>query len=124
MRKKYEAAESEKNAAVMKYVKSESDLIRIRKDKDVLTKRLKSIESEREESAKKLKVLASEKASLLQTFDAKVSISYLSKFVHSRWWKTAARRVNTPFVNETFVTRISGKRLNANCINITENRIS
>ena len=71
-RKRYENADNQKNIAVMKYVKNESELINIRKERETLVKRVKGVEHEREELSKKLKILMSEKNTISQTLEQKV----------------------------------------------------
>lgn len=67
----------------MKYVKNESELINIRKERENLTKRIKGVENEREELSKKLKNVMSEKNSVSQILELKVC-SQLSEHNRTR----------------------------------------
>lgn len=72
-RKKYEEVVCEKDAAVVRYAKNESELINIRKEKENLLKRVKNVEHERDDLVKKMKNLNCEKILVSQTLDTKVS---------------------------------------------------
>lgn len=56
----------------MKYVKNESELINIRKERENLLKRVRGAENEREELSKKLKNVMSEKSAISQILELKV----------------------------------------------------
>lgn len=64
----------------MKYVKNESELISIKKEKDMLSKRLKSIEYERDDLSKKYKTIMADKSSIAQVLDTKVRYIYFLYF--------------------------------------------
>lgn len=74
LRKKYELANNEKNDAVMRYVKNESELISIKEEKDNLLKKFKHLQNENQDQIKKYKILVNEKNSLTQSLDSKVQI--------------------------------------------------
>lgn len=59
----------------MKYVKNESELINIRKERENLLKRVKGVVNEREELSKKLKNAMSEKNTISQILELKVRLT-------------------------------------------------
>ncbi|XP_065207039.1 coiled-coil domain-containing protein 186 isoform X2 [Planococcus citri] len=71
LRKKYELANNEKNDAVMRYAKNESELISIKEEKDNLLKKIKNLQNENQDQIKKYKLLINEKTSLTQSLDSK-----------------------------------------------------
>lgn len=83
MRKKYENAIQEKETAVMKYVNNESELINVRKEKNNLTKRLKTIEIERDDLLKKSKLVTSEKIAALRNLEQKVRQNFILNYLVS-----------------------------------------
>lgn len=58
----------------MRYVKNESALINLRKEKENLAKRFKVIETERDDLLKKIEQLTNQKDVISHTLDRKVSI--------------------------------------------------
>ncbi|XP_064094740.1 coiled-coil domain-containing protein 186-like isoform X2 [Macrobrachium nipponense] len=72
MTQQYEAANKDKESMVIKYATSEREVIVARKQKEVIEKKLKDMEKEREQLQNKNKMLVSERARLCQTLDTKV----------------------------------------------------
>lgn len=72
MTHQYEAANKDKESMVIKYATSEREVIVARKQKEVIEKKLKDMEKEREQLQNKNKMLVSERARLCQTLDTKV----------------------------------------------------
>lgn len=66
-------ANNEKDTAVMRYVKNESELISVKQDKDGLLKKFKTLQNEHQDLIKKSKSLTNEKNSLTQLLEAKAS---------------------------------------------------
>lgn len=65
---------SENEVSVMRYVKNESTLINLQKEKENLAKRFKVIETERDDLLKKIKQLTNQKDVISHTLNGKVSI--------------------------------------------------
>ncbi|KAK7068517.1 hypothetical protein SK128_026128 [Halocaridina rubra] len=72
MTKQYEAANKDKESMVIKYATSEREVIVARKQKEIIEKKLKEMEKEREQLQNKNKMLVAERARLCQTLDIKV----------------------------------------------------
>nr|XP_008112933.1 PREDICTED: coiled-coil domain-containing protein 186 isoform X1 [Anolis carolinensis]XP_008112934.1 PREDICTED: coiled-coil domain-containing protein 186 isoform X1 [Anolis carolinensis] len=71
--KKCEEARQEKEAMVMKYVRGEKESLDLRKEKEVLERKLRDANKEIEKHTNKIKQLSQEKARLQQLFESKES---------------------------------------------------
>uniref|UniRef100_A0A8D8Y863 Coiled-coil domain-containing protein 186 n=2 Tax=Cacopsylla melanoneura TaxID=428564 RepID=A0A8D8Y863_9HEMI len=71
LKKDFDIANKEKEAAVMRYVTKESELITARKDRETADKKYKEAVKEKDNIVNKVKVLATDKARLTQLFDDK-----------------------------------------------------
>lgn len=71
VRKKYQYIMSENEVSVMRYVKNESTLINLQKEKENLAKRFKVIETERDDLLKKIKQLTNQKDVISHTLNGK-----------------------------------------------------
>ncbi|KAL1461710.1 hypothetical protein WDU94_013582 [Cyamophila willieti] len=71
LKKDFETANKEKEAAVMRYVTKESELITARKERETAEKKYKEAVKEKDNIVSKVKVLATDKARLTQLFDDK-----------------------------------------------------
>ncbi|XP_054974659.1 coiled-coil domain-containing protein 186 isoform X2 [Sorex araneus] len=69
--KKCEDARQEKEAMVMKYVRGEKESLDLRKEKEVLERKLRDANKEAEKNANKIKQLSQEKGRLHQLYEAK-----------------------------------------------------
>ncbi|KAH0623731.1 hypothetical protein JD844_006823 [Phrynosoma platyrhinos] len=69
--KKCEEARQEKEAMVMKYVRGEKESLDLRKEKEVLERKLRDANKEMEKHTNKIKQLSQEKARLHQLFESK-----------------------------------------------------
>ncbi|XP_061491917.1 coiled-coil domain-containing protein 186 [Rhineura floridana] len=69
--KKCEEARQEKEAMVMKYVRGEKESLDLRKEKEILERKLRDANKEMEKHANKIKQLSQEKAQLHQLFETK-----------------------------------------------------
>ncbi|XP_062988761.1 coiled-coil domain-containing protein 186 isoform X1 [Elgaria multicarinata webbii] len=69
--KKCEEARQEKEAMVMKYVRGEKESLDLRKEKEVLERKLRDANKEIEKHTNKIKQLSQEKARLQQLFETK-----------------------------------------------------
>lgn len=69
--KKCEEARQEKEAMVMKYVRGEKESLDLRKEKEVLERKLRDVNKEIEKHINKIKQLSQEKARLHQLFETK-----------------------------------------------------
>lgn len=78
--KKCEEARQEKEAMVMKYVRGEKESLDLRKEKEILERKLRDANKESEKNTNKIKQLSQEKGRLHQLYETKVSLvlSYLS----------------------------------------------
>lgn len=70
--KKCEEARHEKETMVMKYVRGEKESLDLRKEKEVLERRLRDANKEIEKLTNKIKQLSQEKGRLHQLYEAKV----------------------------------------------------
>ncbi|KAM9702274.1 coiled-coil domain-containing protein 186 isoform 1-T2 [Dama dama] len=69
--KKCEEARQEKEAMVMKYVRGEKESLDLRKEKEILEKKLRDANKECEKNTNKIKQLSQEKGRLHQLYEAK-----------------------------------------------------
>ncbi|KAB1271303.1 Coiled-coil domain-containing protein 186 [Camelus dromedarius] len=69
--KKYEEARQEKEAMVMKYVRGEKESLDLRKEKEILEKKLRDANKENEKNTNKIKQLSQEKGRLHQLYETK-----------------------------------------------------
>ncbi|XP_060624440.2 coiled-coil domain-containing protein 186 [Anolis sagrei] len=69
--KKCEEARQEKEAMVMKYVRGEKESLDLRKEKEILERKLRDANKEIEKHTNKIKQLSQEKARLQQLFESK-----------------------------------------------------
>lgn len=70
--KKCEEARQEKEAMVMKYVRGEKESLDLRKEKEILERKLRDANKDIEKHTNKIKQLSQEKARLHQLFESKV----------------------------------------------------
>ncbi|KAG8430670.1 hypothetical protein GDO86_020181 [Hymenochirus boettgeri] len=69
--KKCEEARQEKEAMVMKYVRGEKESLDLRKEKEVLERKLREANKEIEKSSNRIKILTQEKGRLHQLYESK-----------------------------------------------------
>lgn len=70
--KKCEEARQEKEAMVMKYVRGEKESLDLRKEKEILERKLRDANKESEKNTNKIKQLSQEKGRLHQLYETKV----------------------------------------------------
>lgn len=75
--KKCEEARQEKEAMVMKYVRGEKESLDLRKEKEILERKLRDANKESEKNTNKIKQLSQEKGRLHQLYETKVELVLL-----------------------------------------------
>ncbi|XP_023609144.1 coiled-coil domain-containing protein 186 isoform X6 [Myotis lucifugus] len=71
--KKCEEARQEKEAMIMKYVRGEKEALDLRKEKEILERKLRDANKETEKNTNKIKLLSQEKGRLHQLYETKES---------------------------------------------------